>query len=73
MKFTPHCVCRYPALLASCRWGASLNSYIPLPFFQIGLQANLHLQMRFGPNTLGAWAKTRFETRIKKACKQNCI
>ena len=36
------------------------------PFFQNGLQAKSGFEMCFGPSTLGAGAKTRLESRIKK-------
>ena len=40
------------------------NSYIAPLFFQNGAKSGF--EMCFGPSTLGAWAKTRLESRIKK-------
>ena len=44
----------------------NLKSLHNAPFFQNGLQAKSGFEMCFGPSTLGAGAKTRLESRIKK-------
>ena len=42
------------------------------PSFQNGLQAKSGVEMCFGSSTLGAGAKTRLESRLKK-CTPHCI
>ena len=44
----------------------NLKNFHHAPFFQNGLQAKSGFEMCFGPSTLGAGAKTRLESRIKK-------